>query len=63
MTKSELIKKLEPYPGNMEVFLAERKTDFGFGLLDSVNSKEVPFMEEPGGKAMAKDTVIILDEE
>ena len=63
MTKSELIKKLEPYPDNMEVVLAERKKGFGFGSLNSVESKEVPFMEEPDGKEPARDTVIILDEE
>jgi len=62
MTKADLIKQLEPYPDNMEVFIAERKTDFAFGLLNSVESKEINFMEEPDSEPMAKATVIVLDE-
>ena len=62
MTKADLIKQLEPYPDNMEVFIAERKTDFGYGLLGSVEVREIPFKEEPDSKSMATDSVIVLDE-
>ena len=63
MNVKELKQKLEKYPENMEVFMAERKTEFGFGLLNSVRCDEISFMEDPDGKALATDTVIILDEE
>lgn len=63
MTKAELIKNLEPYPDNMDVFLSERKTDFGYGILNTVSEMEIPFSEEPEGKSLAKDTVIVLDED
>lgn len=49
----------------MEVFIAERKTDFTFGLLNSVTKKEVVFSEDPDyvTELHAKDDVLILDEE
>lgn len=68
MTKKQLIEALAPYPDNMEVFMAERKTEFSYGLLNSVISKEVKFTEDPDADddyegPEAFDTVIILDEE
>lgn len=63
MTKKDLIKALEPYPDNMDVFLAERSSDFAFGLLNSVGATKIAFMEEPGGPVLSRDTVIILDEQ
>lgn len=63
MTKKDLIKALEPYPDNMDVFMAERTSDFAYGLLNSVSSREIPFMEEPDGPELSRDTVIILDEQ
>jgi hypothetical protein len=64
MTVKELKTELEKYPDNMEVFMAERKTDFGYGLLNSVTSKEIGFVEDEGDtEPIAKDTVVILDEE
>ncbi len=62
MTKEELIKKLEPYPDNIQVFLAERKTDFAYGLLNSAKVKVIHFKEEPEGESLAKEAVIVLDE-
>lgn len=56
----ELIKYL---PGNMDVFIAERKTEFRYGLVNSTYTKEINFMEEPDGKVEAKEIVFILDEE
>jgi hypothetical protein len=64
MTVKELKEKLNQYPDNMSVFLAERKTEFSYGLLNSVRSKQIDFKEDPDDKkAMATDTVIVLDEE
>lgn len=64
MTKLDLIKALEPYPDNMDIFLAERKTDFTYGLLNSVSVKKINFIESPDDtEAMASERVIILDEE
>ena len=47
MTKKELIKALEPFPDNMDVFMAPRKTEFHFGLLNSVSKQDVTFFEDP----------------
>lgn len=62
MTVKELKKKLEQYPDNMDVFIDERVTDFSYGLFNTVSSKVVDFMEEPGGVSLCKDTVVVLSE-
>ena len=63
MTKKELIEKLASFPDEMDVYVAERKTDFAYGLLDNVFAKNIIMQEEPGGKKLAIQKVIILDEE
>jgi hypothetical protein len=65
MTVKELKTELSKYPENMDVFIAERKTDFTFGLLNSVTKREVTFSEDPDyvTELNAKDDVLILDEE
>ena len=64
MNVKQLIEALSNYPANMDVFLAERKTEFAYGLLNSVRQQEIGFIEDPGDEEiMAKDIVIILDEE
>lgn len=63
MTKADLIKKLAPYPDHMDVVLVEKTSDFAYGSIESVTSEEIDFQEEPGGKSLAKDTVIILSDE
>lgn len=62
MTVKQLIKKLREYPEHMEVFIAERKTEFAYGSLNSVRKKEIPFSEEPDSKPLAEMECIILDE-
>lgn len=63
MTVKKLIEKLSQYPENMEVFIAERKTDFTYGLLNTISKKEINFMEEPNSEVLLKGEVVILDEE
>ncbi|MDD7912948.1 hypothetical protein [Polaribacter ponticola] len=65
MTVKELKAELNKYPENMDVFIAERKTDYTFGLLNSVTKREVTFSEDPDyvTELNAKDDVLILDEE
>jgi len=63
MTVKELIKELSQYPENMDVFMAERKTEFTYGLVNSINKKEINFMEEPDSEVLSRDNVIIIDEE
>jgi len=63
MTVKKLIETLSQYPENMEVFMAERKTEFTYGLLNSVSKQEINFMEEPNGEVLSRDEVVILDEE
>lgn len=63
MTAKELIKEPIKYPPNMDVFLDERLTEFKFGLLNSVGSKEITFSEDPDSEPLASDRVIILSED
>lgn len=63
MTIKELKEIIASLPDNMDVFVAERKTEFTYGLVNSAVVREINFMEEPGGKILAKDNVLILDEE
>lgn len=64
MNVKQLIIELEKYPDNMQVFIAERKTEFQFGLLNSVKSKMINFKEDPDdSKVLARERSVILDEE
>jgi len=63
MTVKELIKELSQYPENMDVFMAERKTDFTYGLVNSTKVEEINFMEEPDGEVISRDNVVVIDEE
>jgi len=62
MTKAELLKKLAPFPDEMEVLIPSRG-EFEVAPIESVKKKKVPFAESPGGKALAKEECIVLDEE
>ena len=62
MNVSTLIERLSMFPQHLDVYLADRTTDFAFGQLDEISMKSIPFTEEPGGKALARETVIILGE-
>jgi hypothetical protein len=59
----ELIHELNKYPDNMDVFMDERKTEFTFGLVNSVRKQKINFKDNPYGEVIASDYVIILDEE
>jgi hypothetical protein len=69
MTVKQLKEKLSKYPDNMEVFVAERKTEFAYGLVNSVRKEEILFTENPDfedfgeDEVSARDTVVIIDEE
>lgn len=75
MTVKQLREELEKYPDNMDVFMAERKTAFAYGLLNSVRSDEITFSEDEYNSHTEakedweevdeppKETVVILDEE
>lgn len=63
MKVKELKEKLNEFPDNMDVFVAERKTEFTYGLVNSVFVKKINFVEEPGGEVLSRDKVVIIDEE
>ena len=63
MTVKQLRKELEKYPDNMDVFVDERITEFTYGLINSVDSKKINFMEDPRGKPLSRGRVVILREE
>lgn len=62
MNVKQLKEELAKYPDHYEVFLADRKTEFKYGLANSVRSEYIQFMEDPGGDPLAEDTVLIIDE-
>jgi hypothetical protein len=65
MTVGQLRKELNKYPDSMDVFIAERVTEFTYGLVNSVRKEKITFEENLDfrkGK-LAKETVIIIDEE
>ncbi|WCM42428.1 hypothetical protein MG290_01795 [Flavobacterium sp. CBA20B-1] len=63
MTVKELKEKIANLPDSMDVFVAERKTEFTYGLVNSAFVKMINFMEEPDGEVLAQDNVLVLDEE
>ena len=68
MNIKQLKEKIKDLPDNMDVFLAERKTEFGYGLANSAYTKEIFFTDDetPTDEQIAdahRETVLILDEE
>jgi len=63
MNVAQLIEELQKHPRNRHVFVEEMKTEFAYGLINSARSQEIKFQEEPGGKSLATDTVVILSED
>lgn len=63
MTVKQLKEALAKYPDDMEVFVAERKTEFAYGLVNSATVRRIKFMEEPDGESLAESDVVVLDEE
>lgn len=60
MTVKELKEKLADLPDNMGVFMAERVSEFKYGLVNSAKVKEITFHDED---IWPKDKVLILDEQ
>jgi hypothetical protein len=63
MTVKQLKEKLAQFPDNMEVYVAERKTEFSFGLVNSVSKQRISFSEDPDSEELAEDDVVVIDEE
>lgn len=63
MTVKQLREELSKYPDNMDVFMAERKTEFTYGLVNSARMDRISFSEEPDSKPLATEEVVVLDEE
>lgn len=57
------LKALPSSMDDLEVFMAERKTEFKYGLVNSATEVEINFSEEPNGEVIARGMVLILDEE
>ena len=66
MTVKKLREMLANYPDEMDVFVAERKTEFAYGLVNSVRIEEITFSESPDfipDDELPKVQVVIIDEE
>lgn len=65
MTVKELKKALEQFPDDMQVFIAERKTEYAYGLANSVREQEVifdPNDDFENGEEPARENVVVIDE-
>lgn len=65
MTVKELKERLKKYPEHLEVFIAERKTEFQFGLINLVKLDFINFYECVGDEEPLAENVevVIIDEE
>lgn len=63
MTVKELKEKLATLPDDMDIYVAPRKTEFAYGLINSVYVREITFSEDPDDSPLAEDTVVVIDEE
>ena len=50
MKIKELKEKIKNLPDNMDVFVAERKTEFAYGLINSAIVKKINLVEDPDGE-------------
>jgi hypothetical protein len=55
MTIRELKDKIEHLPDTMDVFVAERKTEFTYGLVNSAATRLIEYQEEPGGEPLCTE--------
>lgn len=62
MTVKQLKEKLNDFPDNMDVFLAERQTEYAFGLLNSVGSQDVVFDPENGEESVELECVVLSED-
>lgn len=63
MNIKQLKEKIENLPDTMEVFVAERKSEFSYGLVNSACVKKLNFSEDPESKTLATENCFVLDEE
>lgn len=63
MTVKTLKAALSKFPDHMEVMVRSVDTDFSFAPVESVYDREIPFKEDPDGKELSRETVVIIDEE
>jgi len=63
MTIKELKQQISNLPDTMDVFIAERKTHFAFGLANSAKVKTISFSEDDERKDLCYDNVLVIDEE
>jgi hypothetical protein len=63
MTLGEFRKITAGYTDDLELFMDERRTDFKYGLVTSVEKKEIGFQEDPGSEILSRNEVIVISEE
>jgi len=63
MNVKELKEIIEKLPDHMDIFVAERKTEYSYGLVNSARVKKINMVDEPDGEVLSTETVLLLDEE
>lgn len=64
MTVKQLKEQLEKYPDEMDVFVAERKTEFNYVLVNSVSKELIRMVDDDiSEEEIPLIEVVVLDEE
>lgn len=63
MTLGEFRKKTEGWPDTLDLFIDERLTEFKYGLVNSIERKEINFSEYFDSRPLAKGEVIVFSED
>lgn len=63
MTKKQLIKAMEKFPDDMEVYFRKINEEFDFVPIEIADAKKVKFTDGQGGKVLAKYKVIVLSDD
>lgn len=63
MNIKELKEKIKDLPDHMEVTIQQENDEFPLSLAQEAKVIKASFSEEPGGKALAKEDVLLITDE
>lgn len=64
MTIKQLKQAIADLPDHMDVFIGEKSTDFGYGLVNTARVKKIDFYDSESDETpLASDDAFVLEEE
>lgn len=64
MTIKQLKQAIADLPDHMDVFIGERSTEFGYGLVNTAKVKKIDFYDSESDETpLASDDAFVLEEE